>query len=112
VEKVMYCAMILSNTSKKNKMKNSMDKKKLMSQVTQPINNLTIQDLPNELAELSGEDLSQVRGGLIFLGDSYNVGVREPLFPPPLFPPACDWPIFHNPDIAEYSRIDHTAFAL
>lgn len=40
-----------------------MDKKKLMSQVAQPINNVTIQNLPSELAELSEEELSQVYGG-------------------------------------------------
>jgi bacteriocin-like protein len=40
-----------------------MDKKKLMSQAAQPINNVTIQDLPSELVELSEEELSQVYGG-------------------------------------------------
>jgi bacteriocin leader peptide (microcyclamide/patellamide family) len=41
-----------------------MDKKNLMFQATQPINKLTIEDLPSELAELSEEDLSQVKGGV------------------------------------------------
>jgi bacteriocin leader peptide (microcyclamide/patellamide family) len=40
-----------------------MDKKNLMFQATQPINKLTIEYLPSELAELSEEDLSQVKGG-------------------------------------------------
>jgi len=40
-----------------------MDKKKLMFQATEPINKLTREDLPSELAELSEEDLSQVKGG-------------------------------------------------
>ncbi len=40
-----------------------MDKKNLMSQVAHPINKLTVQDLPIELAELSDEELQQVVGG-------------------------------------------------
>jgi len=39
-----------------------MDKKKIVSQSAQPVTNL-IQNLPSELAELSEEDLSQVKGG-------------------------------------------------
>jgi bacteriocin leader peptide (microcyclamide/patellamide family) len=52
-----------------------MDKKKLVSQSAQPVTNL-IQDLPSELAELSEEDLSQVRGGWTNPGD---IAVLEPL---------------------------------
>ena len=40
-----------------------MDNKNLRSQAIQPVNNLTLQDLPSELAELSEEVLSEVRGG-------------------------------------------------
>lgn len=40
-----------------------MDKKNLMSQAAQPVDNLSIEDLPIELAELSEEVLSEVRGG-------------------------------------------------
>jgi bacteriocin-like protein len=39
-----------------------MGKKNLMSQVAHLINNLTVQDLPIELAELSDEELQQVVG--------------------------------------------------
>jgi bacteriocin leader peptide (microcyclamide/patellamide family) len=42
-----------------------MDKKNLMSQAAQPVDNLSIEDLPIELAELSEEVLSEVRGGWI-----------------------------------------------
>ena len=42
-----------------------MDKKNLISQAAQPINKLTIEELPIELAELSEEVLSQVWGGKI-----------------------------------------------
>jgi len=42
-----------------------MDKKNLISQVTQPVKCLTIQDLPADLVELSEEELSQVTGGWV-----------------------------------------------
>ena len=40
-----------------------MDNKKLTSQSAQPVNNLTIQELPIDLVELSEEALSQICGG-------------------------------------------------
>jgi bacteriocin leader peptide (microcyclamide/patellamide family) len=52
-----------------------MDKKNLMSQVAHPINKLTVQDLPIELAELSDEALSQILGGQIW-GCGRNLEVQ------------------------------------
>ncbi|HEY9796917.1 MAG TPA: DUF5837 family cyanobactin class RiPP [Leptolyngbyaceae cyanobacterium] len=56
-----------------------MDKKNLVPQAAQPVNKLSIQDLPIELAELSEEVLSQVSGGAV--GYDY--------FEPLLFDPCC-----------------------
>jgi len=63
-----------------------MDNKDLMTPGNDSVNPLTIQNLPIELAELSEEVLSQVRGGL-----RYEVG---PWIEPPVpcctvYPP--DW---------------------
>ena len=41
-----------------------MKKKDLMSQMINPVNCLSIKDLPAELVELSEEDLEKVVGGL------------------------------------------------
>jgi hypothetical protein len=40
-----------------------MDKKNSISQMVNPVNRITIQDLPAELVELSAEDLQKVVGG-------------------------------------------------
>jgi hypothetical protein len=86
-----------------------MDKKSLMSQSAQSVNNLTIQNLPNELAELSDEDLSQIRGGWKFFDNLDNVTILESL-PPDI----CWWPIVPKPepDIFTHSHTDVTTFAL
>lgn len=57
-----------------------MNKKKMMSQATQPVNNLTIQDLPIELVELSEEVLSEVGGGGINL-PNLDLTVWKPINP-------------------------------
>jgi bacteriocin-like protein len=39
-----------------------MNKKKLLSQSTQPSNRITIQDVPTQFVELSDKDLQQIVG--------------------------------------------------
>jgi bacteriocin leader peptide (microcyclamide/patellamide family) len=79
-----------------------MDKKKLVSQSAQPVTNL-IPYLPSELAELSEEDLSQVRGGWINPGDI-------PVLEAPV--ELCCWCWAPDPDIytASESTVNIVAF--
>ena len=84
-----------------------MDKKNLASQAAQSVNNLTRQDLPSELAELSEEDLSQVRGGWRILDNLDNVVTFQPIEELCCF---C-WSI-SDPDIFTYSHTDPTLFSL
>jgi len=69
-----------------------MNKKNLMSQMVNPINRITIQDLPSEMVELSEEALSQVFGGCGFV-----IGPTPcpPVVPPP--PPGCGFVIGPTP---------------
>lgn len=84
-----------------------MDKKKLVSQSAQPVTNFI--HLPSELAELSEEDLSQVRGGWPNTGDISEVPL-EPggglccfcVAPDPL----CCFCVAPDPDI--YTLSEHT----
>ena len=84
-----------------------MDKKNLASQAAQSVNNLTRQNLPSELAELSEEDLSQVRGGWRILDNLDNVVTFQPIEEPWCF---C-WSI-SDPDIFTHSHTDPTLFSL
>ena len=65
-----------------------MDKKNLMSQIAQPLNNLAIEDLPIEWLEPSEEVLSQVREGRMVYDvpapwqlDPINPVIGEPITP-------------------------------
>jgi hypothetical protein len=65
-----------------------MDKKNLMSQIAQPLNNLAIEDLPIEWVEPSEEVLSQVREGRMVYDvpapwqlDPINPVIGEPINP-------------------------------
>src|SRR4028118_790393 len=65
-----------------------MDKKNLMSQIAQPLNNLAIEDLPIEWVEPSEEVLSQVREGRMVYDvpapwqlDPINPVIVEPINP-------------------------------
>jgi hypothetical protein len=72
-----------------------MNKKNLMSQMVNPVNPITIQDLPSEMVELSEEALSQVFGGceVVVVGPTPGCGGCEvvvvgPTPPcPPVVPP-------------------------
>ena len=55
-----------------------MDKKKLTSQVAQPVNKLPVQDTAIKLVELSDEALSQVYGGgAIFTRQPYYLSAPD-----------------------------------
>jgi hypothetical protein len=85
-----------------------------MSQSAQSANNFLIQNLPNEVAELSDEALWQVQGAWRYLDNLYNVTVQNPLVAP-MTPvkPAYDWPVRPpNPDILTHSHTDSIRFAL
>jgi hypothetical protein len=80
-----------------------MIKKNLMSQIDQSLNNLTIQDLPIDLVELSEEVLSQVRGGRI-ANDVYTPWQLDPIHPgydQPILPvtgcPGIGYPVTGDP---------------
>jgi len=66
-----------------------MDNKNLMTPGNDSVNPLTIQNLPIELAELSEEVLSQVRGGV-----EYHVGPwkEEPVPCCTVYPPGWPYP--------------------
>ena len=53
-----------------------MNKKNLISQMVKPVNPITIQGLPTELAELSKEELQLVIGGVTMRPD--GSGCTEP----------------------------------
>ena len=75
-----------------------------LSQMTAPINHITIQDLSTELVELSNEALSQVRGGQV------NFTPPDTSVPPGLVPGTPRESLFtpRTPSDFEYKGVNFT----